>query len=71
MVDIYQKIWKADQENNGIKAFRSKDEIDEEAKSTGYVIVDEQIEGEREHQLLPEVFIPDEKMKTYLTRCAT
>ena len=66
MVDIYQKIWKADQENNGIKAFRSKDEIDEEAKSTGYVIVDEQIEGEREHQLLPEVFIPDEKMKTYL-----
>lgn len=66
MADIYQEIWDADQRNNGVKAFSLKDEIDEDAKKNGYVVVDEQIEGDLDHQLLPEVFIPDEKKKTYV-----
>lgn len=65
MADIYQEIWDADQETNGVKAIRKGDSIDSSIKSSGYVIVDEQIDGDKDHQLLPEVFIPDSKMKTY------
>ncbi len=62
-VDIYQKIWDADQNENGVRAILPKEARNEDR---GYVVVDEKISGsDKEHKLIPEVKIPASKMNTY------
>ncbi len=40
-MSIYQEIWDADQEGNGIRALRKKDQSQLRDKSIGYILVDE------------------------------
>ena len=67
MADIYQQIWDADQEGNGIKAVSKDDPIDEATRQHGYVIVDDiEVEAsDKDLKVLLEVVIPEEKMSTY------
>ena len=63
-MSIYQEIWDADQAGNGIKALRKKDQSDLKNESVGYVLVDEEANGE-EANILSEVVIPPAKSLTY------
>ena len=61
--EIYQEIWDADQDTNGVPALRPGDT---KSESTGYVVVDERdtsVSGN--HQVLAEVRIPESKRETY------
>ncbi len=60
---IYQKIWTADQSENGVPAILPGDVSTPRDK--GYVIVDESTPFNEDTRVLPEVFIPDEKKRTY------
>lgn len=64
MADIYQQIWTADQEHNGLEALRADWNGDEEL---GFVKVDTKPEDERDsdHRLISEVSIPPSKSETY------
>ena len=65
MADIYQQIWDADQQGNGLKAIKKGTPITNALKQQGYVVVDEKKQAGPEHRLLTEVFIPPKKMKSY------
>jgi poly(U)-specific endoribonuclease len=61
--EIYQEVWDADQDTNGIPALRPGDT---KSESTGYVVVDERdtsVPGD--HKVLAEVQIPESKRETY------
>ena len=61
--NIFQEIWNADQQGNGIPALRPSEEKD---SSRGYVVVDERATSvASEHRVLSEVVIPPSKQKTY------
>lgn len=60
---IYQKIWTADQSENGVPAILPGDVSTPRDK--GYVIVDESTPFNEDTRVLREVFIPDEKKRTY------
>ena len=58
---IYQEIWDADQDTNGLRAITLAD-----AKpDSGFVIVDEPASAGADHQVIRDVMIPDEKKETY------
>jgi hypothetical protein len=65
MADIYQQIWDADQEGNGIRAITSAQKEEKADPEHGYVIVDSAVNTGPEHRLLKEVIIPNRKMETY------
>lgn len=60
-MDIYQRIWNADQQGNGIRPVLQEAEGDPDH---GFVVVDELGQGET-HRLFPKVQIPDAKRSTY------
>lgn len=60
-MDIFQEIWTADMEGNGLQPILSTEDGDQ---SLGYVIVDTEI-CDSEHHILKEVFIPEHKRKSY------
>ena len=60
-MDIYQRIWNADLEGNGIQAVLQESDAD---PAEGFVVVDEQGQG-ADHRLFPKVHIPDAKAGTY------
>ena len=60
-MDIYQKIWDADQAERGIRAILPDGIKDE---SLGYVVVDEN-GSNPDHVLFSEVKIPEHKLATY------
>lgn len=64
MADIYQKIWSADQQENGLEAILSDQQGDEQ---TGYVKVNSNLgdSGDPELRVLPEVKIPAHKVRSY------
>ncbi|MGB0862395.1 MAG: lamin tail domain-containing protein [Saprospiraceae bacterium] len=61
-MDIYQRIWDADQAGNGIQPILKGQKGDE---ATGYVVIDEQRRASGKHQLFPKVVIPKHKEETY------
>ena len=63
-MSIYQEIWDADQEGNGIKALRKKDQSQFKDESVGYVLVDEEASGS-DANIISEVVIPAAKRSTY------
>ena len=65
MENIYQAIWDEDQKSCGIKAITPDVEITESLRTHGYVIVDEKTEAGKEHRIIREVVIPENKMKSY------
>lgn len=61
--NIFQKIWNADQQGNGIPALRPNEEKD---PSRGYVVVDERSTlVDSDHRVLAKVEIPSSKRETY------
>lgn len=65
MSDIYQEIWNADQEENGVKAIKKGEQISADLQQKGYVVVDERKPGNKDLKLIPEIHIPEEKIKSY------
>ncbi len=65
MENIYQKIWDEDQKTCGVKAITPETEITEELKAHGYVVVDEKIQAGKDHKIIVEVHIPEEKKRSY------
>ena len=63
-MSIYQEIWDADQQENGIPALRKKDQLQFKDESIGYAIVDEEASG-TDVRVISEVVIPDAKRPTY------
>lgn len=65
MTDIYQAIWNADQESNGVPAVVEGEATPPDA--VGYAVVSNAIASSRDPQLrvLPKVVIPEEKSTTY------
>jgi poly(U)-specific endoribonuclease len=61
-MDIYQEIWDADQTGSGVKPLLHSQEGDPEE---GYVKVAAIATGERDFKVLPDVQIPESKMRTY------
>ncbi len=61
-MNIYQQIWNADQEGNGIKPVSS---IEEHDPDHGYVVVNEKVNENGDHKLFPKVHIPNQKQETY------
>jgi poly(U)-specific endoribonuclease len=61
-MNIYQEIWDADQTGSGVKPILSSQEGD---RQQGYVKVAAVATGERDFKVLPEVQIPESKMRTY------
>lgn len=61
-MDIYQEIWDADQTGSGVKPILDSQDGDSEQ---GYVKVAAVATGELEFRVLPEVRIPESKMRTY------
>jgi poly(U)-specific endoribonuclease len=61
-MDIYQRIWDADQAGNGIQPILKGQKGDE---ATGYVVIDEKRRASGKHQLFPKVVIPKHKEETY------
>ena len=59
--NIYQAIWDADMEQNGIKPVSSKEEGNE---TDGYVVVDLET-CQPQHNVFKEVSIPDKKKNSY------
>lgn len=61
--EIYQEVWDADQDTNGVPALRPGDT---KSESTGYVVVDERdMSVPGDHKVLAEVQIPESKRETY------
>ncbi|WP_226035261.1 hypothetical protein [Aquibacillus saliphilus] len=60
-MNIYQAIWDADMNENGIRPTFTKKNMD---KSQGYVVVDTNI-CFREHHIIKDVHIPDRKRNSY------
>ena len=61
--NIFQEIWNADQQGNGIPALRLGETKDPER---GYVVVDERATAVgSDHRVLAEVVIPPAKLQTY------
>ena len=58
---IYQDIWDADQDTNGVRAICPHDV----KPSSGYAVVDEPTTAGEEHHVIAEVVIPPEKNQTY------
>ncbi|MCU4831879.1 hypothetical protein OCF61_03190 [Bacillus cereus] len=66
MPNIYQEIWDADMNENGIKAVFDTSNVD--CNEEGYVLVDPRRVSESEqknHQLFTEVCIPERKITSY------
>lgn len=63
-VSIYQEIWDADQQQNGIPAIRQSDLQSARDSTTGFAIVDETASG-TDARVISEVVIPDDKRATY------
>lgn len=68
-MSIYQEIWDADQEENGIRAIRKNDKSEflknnQNSYSVGFVVVDEQATGS-DAKVISEVVIPPAKRLTY------
>jgi len=61
-MDIYQEIWNADQTGSGVKPILDSQDGDPEE---GYVKVAAIATGEPDFKVLPEVRIPESKMRTY------
>lgn len=61
-MDIYQEIWDADQTGSGVRSILDSQDGDPEQ---GYVKVAAVATGESEFKVLPEVYIPESKMRTY------
>jgi poly(U)-specific endoribonuclease len=61
-MDIYQEIWNADQTGSGIKPILESQDGDSEE---GYVKVAAIATGEPDFKVLPEVRIPESKIRTY------
>ncbi len=61
-MDIYQKIWNADQAGNGIRPVLKAAKSD---ALNGYVVVNELKEAESDHKLFTKVLIPQHKLETY------
>ena len=63
MADIYQQIWSADQQENGLEAILSDQQGDEQ---NGYVKVNSNLgdSGDPELRVLPEVEIPARKVRS-------
>jgi poly(U)-specific endoribonuclease len=61
-MDIYQEIWDADQTGSGVKPILDHQDGD---PTQGYVKVAAVATGEPDFQVLPEVQIPESKMRTY------
>ena len=53
-MDIYQQIWNADQEGNGIQPVLHASQGDPDH---GYVVVNEAIDASRDHRLFTELVI--------------
>ncbi len=62
MMSIYQDIWDADQTGSGVKPILSGRDGDADQ---GYVKVAIKASGEPEFKVLPEVRIPESKMRSY------
>uniref|UniRef100_A0A7S4USH3 EndoU domain-containing protein n=1 Tax=Ditylum brightwellii TaxID=49249 RepID=A0A7S4USH3_9STRA len=65
---IYQAIWNADQQQNGVPAILQSDaDVSTSLKdnSRGYVIVNEAEDFTKDTKVLSEVLIPETKKKTY------
>ncbi len=62
MIDIYQRIWDADQGGSGVPALLPGQPKD---PARGYIVVDEKLEKSPDHHLLSEYVIPPHKAKTY------
>ena len=60
---IYQEIWTADQNENGVPAILPSDKTTPRDK--GYVIVNETPDFDKDTKVLPDAFIPDDKKRTY------
>lgn len=65
IMDIYQEIWDTDQNHSGLKAVRKDEEIDQDTKDTGYVVVDEKDTEDEDHKVIVEVHIPANKQESY------
>jgi poly(U)-specific endoribonuclease len=63
-MSIYQEIWDADQQENGIPALRKKDQLQFKDETIGYVIIDEEA-NDTEARIVSEVVIPESKRLTY------
>lgn len=61
-MDIYQKIWNADQEGNGVEPVLDEAQGD---PNRGYVVVNEQPVGDKKLKLFTKVIIPESKKKSY------
>jgi len=61
--NVYQQIWDADQNGNGIPAILSADTVTPRDK--GYVIVNETPNFNPDTKVFPEVVIPENKLSTY------
>ena len=63
MEDIYQRIWDADQSENGVKPILSNESRNEDE---GYIVVNNSVQdNDPDFKLLSEVKIPDSKYHTY------
>ena len=60
MSDIYQKIWDADQRENGIQAIFSNSPKDYDR---GFVVVEEVKRGDDDHILFPQIHLPEKNKK--------
>jgi len=60
-MNIYQAIWDADMEGNGLRPISTTEDKD---TSQGYVVVDTE-SCDPEHHILKEVYIPKEKRSSY------
>jgi hypothetical protein len=63
MIDIYQRIWDADQGGSGVQALLPGQPKD---ATRGFVVVDEKLDKSPDHHILSEYVIPPSKAKTYL-----
>lgn len=63
-MSIYQEIWNADQQQNGIPAIRKSDLLSLKDESIGFAVIDEEASG-KDVRVISEVVIPDSKRKTY------
>jgi len=57
--NIYQYIWNADQVGNGVRPVLSSDDLTDDDKENGYVIVDWPTQNTKDHRVLAEAKIPD------------
>lgn len=64
--DVYQRIWDADlKKGSGLKAIVKGTKITATLEKQGYIEVDEPLEADEDHVLMPKVHIPADKRKTY------